>query len=335
LDAQALTDYARLMTYLSADPGSAVAPAGTQHRLPALAPPSDPETMQAEIAALPQAQKLLEFRHYDVYYASAPQIPALMAQIARERERVFREFAEGSGAARDSDAFDASYVQLFVWDRRERVLVGAYRMGPSDELRARSGAAGMYLSQMFEFADEFYQRTDGGASLELGRSFIVPEHQRSFHALYLLWQGIGHYLVAHPRYRCLYGTVSLSRRYDERALRLLCDGLIQPTSTVRPRKALAGAPHPEWEAYLRRRGAPSLALLSALVQGLDAEGKDLPVLLKHYHKLGARFISVGVDPNFLDTPGLLLSVDVPALDPGTLDAFLGKAARRYLSWAAP
>ncbi len=252
-----------------------------------------------------------------------------MAEIARERERVFRQHAEGSGEPADTDAFDASYVQLFAWDRAAGELVGAYRMGRSDRLLATAGHAGLYLSRVFEFAPGFHD--PAAPALELGRSFIVPEHQRSFHGLYLLWRGIGSYLVAHPQYRRLYGTVSLSRQYDAQAIAMLCDALVTPSSLVRPRIRLQTPLGKEWQEFRRASAPLDLATLSALVRGLDHEGKDIPVLLRHYMKLGASFHAVGVDRNFNDTPGLLLSVDVPRLEPRTLKTFLGAGADAYLA----
>jgi putative hemolysin len=333
LDAERVTACARLMTYLLESPVDGRTADAAIPGTP-LAPASDPAAMAREIEALPRTQCLLEFRHYAVFHARAAQIPAVMLQITRERERVFRTLAEGSGAERDGDEYDGTYVQLFVWDIRERAIVGAYRLGHADELRREHGAAGMYLSQAFEFGDGFYERGDGGASLELGRSFVVPEHQRSFHALYLLWQGIGRYLVANPRYRRLYGTVSLSNRYDRRAVQMLCDALIEPHADVTPRKPLVSTLHPEWRDHLDRHGRPDLAFLAALFRGLDAGGQDVPVLLRHYHKLGARFHGVSVDTNFCDTPGLLLSVDVPTLGRASVTTFLGEGADDYLAWFA-
>lgn len=331
LDAERVTACARLMTCLQASTASVQSvPAGAAGT--PLAPAVDPELLTREIDALGPANRLLEFKHYGVFQARASDIPALMLQIARERERVFRALAEGSGAARDGDRFDQTYVQLFVWDRRDRALVGAYRLGRTDELRRESGAAGVYLSQAFEFGDGFYECADGGASLELGRSFVVPEHQKSFHALYLLWQGIGRYLVANPRYRRLYGTVSLSNRHDPRAVRMLCDALVEPHPGAKPVRPLATARHPEWDDYLRNHGRPDLAFVSAIFRGLDPEAQDVPVLLRHYHKLGARFHGVSVDANFSDTPGLLLSVDVPTLGQASLATFLGAGAAGYLAW---
>lgn len=328
MDAGSLTRYARLMTYLLES--AAAPPAATQAATGALplAPLGDPQRIAAELAALPATQRLLDYKQFSVFHAMAPQIPQLMADIARERERVFRLHDEGSGQARDGDRFDQSYVQLFVWDNLSCSLVGAYRMGRSDVLR-QPGAAGLYLARMFDFDAAFHD--DPPPALELGRSFVVPEHQKSFYSLYLLWQGIGRYLAQHPRYRRLYGTVSLSRQYDARTAAMICEALIEPSPHVRPRHPLQATPYPEWRDFLAAHaGRVDLPALSACVRGADAEGKDLPILLKHYHKLGARFLAVGIDPNFNDTPGLLLSVDMDSMPRKLLTTFLGEHAGGYL-----
>lgn len=329
MDAVELTRYARLMTYAQAEAPAAVPQIAAAPAHAPLAPHGDAAEIERELDALPARQRLLDFKHFTVAYASARQVPGLMAEIALERERVFRMHDEGSGEPVDTDAFDQTYVQLFVWDRNGHGLVGAYRMGRTDRLLAASGVDGLYLSRVFEFARGFHD--PARPALELGRSFIVPEHQRSFHGLYLLWQGIGRYLALHPDYRRLYGTVSLSRQYDPRAVAMLCDALIEASPAVRARSPLRGPSPGEWQDFRRQAGRPGLATLSAIVRGLDAQGKDLPVLLRHYMKLGARFHCVGVDPNFNDTPGLLLSVDVPGLQTKTLATFLGTSAELYLA----
>lgn len=325
LNPESLTRYARAMTYLMESAPRPPTPPMT--RQAPLAPLQDPARVAAELATLPAAQRLLAYQHFCVYYAHATQIPLLMADIARERERVFRLHEEGSGQERDGDAFDATYVQLFAWDHRARALVGAYRMGHSD-LLGQPGGGGLYLARMFELDPAFYATRP--PMLEMGRSFVAPEYQKRFYSLYLLWQGIGRYLAAHPRYRCLYGTVSLSRQYDARAIALMCEALIEPSPQVRPRYPLPDAWHPEGRDFLAAQGGRlDLATLGACVRAID--GKDLPILLKHYHKLGARFHCVGVDPNFNDTPGLLLSVDMDAMPRRLVETFLGEHAAGYLA----
>ena len=328
LDTETLTRYARTMTYLLETPpesGHPPAPAAGHAALAAL---GDPARITAGLAALPGSQRLLDYKQFAVFYAQASQIPLLMADIARERERVFRLYDEGSGQPRDGDDHDQRYVQLFVWDNQARALVGAYRMGHADALR-QPGAGGLYLAQMFEFDAAFHDAN--APALEMGRSYVVPEYQKHYASLYLLWQGIGRYLAAFPRYRRLYGTVSLSRQYDDRAIALICDALIEPSPQVRPRHPLQTALHPEWHNFVAAHGKPDLATLSACVRGIDREGKDLPILLKHYHKLGARFHCVGIDPNFNDTPGLLLSVDMDAMPEKLVSTFLGEHAAAYLA----
>ena len=190
--------------------------------------------------------------------------------------------------------------------------------------------AGVYLTQMFEFDNGFYDSMP--PALELGRSFVVPEHQKSFHSLYLLWRGIGRFLVAHPRYRRLYGTVSLSRQYDDRAIALMCAELIEPLPHIRPRHQLPQLQHPEWLSCRKDIGRLDLKTLSACVRGLDQKGKDIPILVKHYHKIGAKFHCVAVDPNFNNTPGLLLMVDMDKASPKTISTFLGKDGDDYLAY---
>lgn len=328
-----LTAFARIMTYMQQESVVAVPKfnTGMQHSAP-LASYGNKVRINHELDTLPPEQRLLDFKQFSVFYAMADQIPTLMGDIGRERERVFRIHDEGSGKPRDTDDYDITYVQLLVWDRDTQSLVGAYRLGKTDLLRNQFGSAGNYLSQMFEFDAAFYDSS--AASLELGRSFVVPEHQKTFHALYLLWQGIGRFLVAHPQYRRLYGTVSLSRQYDDRAIALLCNALIRPSSHVRPRHALLTSLNPEWREYLADNEALDFKTLSTLVRGLDADNKDIPILLKHYYRLGANFHCVGIDPNFNDTPGLLLSIDIPKLMPKMLSTFLGDGAATYLAYTS-
>lgn len=326
-----LTAFTRVMTYMLQLIAIKIPKTNAciQHST-TLAPYGNKDCISHELNALPPQQRLLDFKHFSVFYATADQIPTLMGDIGRERERVFRLHDEGSGKQRDTDKYDSTYTQLFVWDNDTQSLVGAYRLGKVEQLRIQYGPSGNYLSQMFEFDPAFYDPS--AASLELGRSFIVPEHQKTFHALYLLWQGIGRFLVAHPQYRHLYGTVSLSRQYDDRAVALLCHALIKPSTHVRPRHALRTSRHAEWQEYLSIYGTLDLQTLSALVRGLDADGKDIPILLKHYYKLGAKFHCVGIDPNFNATPGLLLSIDIPQLTPKSLSTFLGEGAKAYLAY---
>lgn len=328
---RSITETARTLTYLQGDlahsgpPEPPPPPATIAISMP-IAPRGHTHWMEREVTKLAAHNVLLNYKQYSVCYARAIAIPSVMAEIARERERVFRDLDEGSGRPRDCDHYDNTYLQLFVWDHGTSTLVGAYRLGQTDKLFRTGRSDALYLSQMFDFDPAFYS---GAGALELGRSFVVPEHQNTFHGLYLLWRGIGSYLLRHPRYRRLYGTVSLPKTYSAAATRAICEALIEPSQDVRPRFPLLPAIE-ERGCHGSRIRSRNVHLLGGLVRALDREGKDLPVLLKHYLQLGARFHAVGVDPNFNATPGLLLSVDIPSLHPKALKTFLGPEYQGYL-----
>ena len=303
-DIQESTRLARLLTYLQ-NVHMELPPAviSAEDHQP-LAPAVEPAVIEAEIANLPAEQTLLTYKNYIACHGSQTQLPETVKEIARQRERVFRVLDEGSGEPCDTDKFDALYVHLFVWDQVNHRLLGAYRIGRTDEL-----AENVYLSQAFDFADGFFD----SPSLELGRSFVTPEYQKNHVSLHLLWRAIGAYLRKYPQYRKLYGTVSLSRQFDLRSISVMCDALISPSDQVRPKHTLHSDLGPDWADYKTQTGEVSINQLSHIVQGLEADSKDLPVLLRHYHKVGAKFLAVSVDPNFNNTPGLLLLVDIDKL----------------------
>ncbi|MEL6868785.1 MAG: lysophospholipid acyltransferase family protein [Pseudomonadota bacterium] len=302
LNADALTDVVRLSSATLVAGKSELATA-QQAPLGAAGSRAD---IEQQIAALPGSQCVLDSDEFVVAFGRREQLPALVADITRERERTFRLFDEGSGEPFDGDTFDDRYDHLFCWHRPSRALVGAYRIGRRDQMKA----SGSYLERMFSFDTAFFASRP--PALELGRSFITPEFQRSRHALDLLWKGIGGFLRAHPQYGTLYGTVSLSRQYEPASIAMMCDALIEPDATVRANEPLSTALGAEWQRF-RRRHRVDLKLLNALVSAREADSKGVPVLLRHYAGLGAQFHAAGIDRHFADTAGLLLSVELAAI----------------------
>lgn len=292
-------------------------------------PMSDQGLMTKELAELPEEQQLVKFKSFTVYYGYQHQIPTCVQEITRLREITFRELNEGSGEACDTDHFDATYMHLFIFDHQNEEIIGAYRIGQTDLLLKEGGVSKLYLSQMFNFKPEFINQNQ--PCLEMGRSFIVAEHQNSFHGLLLLWKGIGAYVCKNPRYRTLYGTVSLSKLYDPRSVALIDEVVLTKREGVEAKAPFKGNLHPEAQDFLRENTV-NLEQLSALVEGIEADGKDIPVLLKQYYKLGANFHCTGIDLNFNHTPGLLLSVDLPNAPDKLLKLYLGKDREAYLSY---
>lgn len=325
IDTSTQTELFRAQSYLLDPAWHKQWPADPVTQLQPLADEVAGEIILQEVQQLPREQHLLDHKNLSVYFGYQKQLPNTVQEIARLRELVFREHNEGSGEPIDTDHFDATYTHLFIIKQQTGQIIGAYRMGQTDKLLADGNLENLYLHRMFDFGPEFVNRQQ--PCLEMGRSFLIPEYQNSFQGLYLLWRGIGAFVCLYPQYRTLYGTVSISKLYDMRSAAVIQQAMVTPTKKVAPRAKFVHKLHPEIDAFSKQHGLKDH--VKALLKGIEPDGKDVPILLKHYNKLGAVFHCLGVDKSFNDTPGLLLSVDLPAAPEKLLKLYMGDAWRGY------
>jgi putative hemolysin len=346
-----LNEYLRVQTYLL-DPNyqqgwpdaaavslEGLEPKKTKTALPQTAmaeimPQVDKTKLKLEIDLLPEAQHLVDYKTFSVYYGKREQMPLVVQEITRLRELVFRQYDEGSGEECDTDEFDDTYLHLFIYNQTDGEIIGAYRMGQSDVLLKDGDINKLYLAKMFEFSPDFINQQQ--PCLEMGRSFLVPEHQKTFYGLFLLWRGIGEFVVRHPQYRTLYGTVSLSKLYSPLSVHCINQLAVTPSDKVAAKSPFEHKHNPELADYIQSeytKGAVPASNLSSLIMGIEQDGKDVPVLMKHYQRMGARFYCVGIDKSFNDTPGLLLSVDLPKAPDKALKQYLAEGKDSYLDRA--
>lgn len=136
-----------------------------------------PADMANEIAGLRHKSHLFDYDNFEVHIASYKDIPNVMREISRLREIVFRSVGEGTNHSCDTDEFDRHYKHLFVWDKEAQKLAGSYRLGEGDVLFKKFGVKGFYLSQLFKMSKEMHPMLFH--SIELGRSFVALEYQKS------------------------------------------------------------------------------------------------------------------------------------------------------------
>lgn len=288
-----------------------------------------------EIAALPESAHMVSAGHFSVYAACAAQIPQVLREIGRVREVTYRAIGEGTGRTIDLDRFDNHYHHLFLWDRKAKMVVGAYRLGDVQALVAAHGVTALYTQHLFQFDERFVGQL--GPALELGRSWIRAEYQKNYNALLLLWKAIGRFIVERSNARVLFGPVSISSRYSDSSHALLMAFLEQNFQD----RALAPLVHPRHP----KRPAPLAADIvlpktieqaQTLVSRLERDGKGVPVLLRQYLKLNARLIGFNVDPDFGDALDALMMVDLTQVHRHILARYLGaETARQVLTKHAP
>jgi len=297
-------------------------------RMKPVAAAGNPDAMAAEVAALPPERTLVEAAEHAVHIASAGEIPQVLREIGRLRELTFRAAGEGTGRTLDLDEFDSHYLHLFVWGRSAREIVGAYRLGCGDTILRERGPAGFYTHGLFEYGEALLSRMKP-AALELGRSFVRQECQRSFQPLLLLWRGIARYVQLNPRYRYLFGPVSISAAYHPISQRVMVD-FLKTRHGLGDYESLVSARMPfritDWRNHeLPTHGfAEDAGDIDDLVSDLEADGKGMPVLVRQYLKLGAKFIAFNVDRNFGNCVDGLMVVDLARTEPRTLGRYMGR-----------
>ena len=344
-DDQALTQWMRFNTYFMANRlsrGSQIERFFFRQQKPKKAPkalisPVFSSLLAAEAAALPENNRLLTHKQMTVFIAESEQIPHILREIGRLREKTFREIGEGTGRSMDVDLFDSYYRHLVLWNNETAEVVGAYRIGDTTAILDRFGRKGLYTHALFRFKNGLLQHL--AHSLELGRSFIRSEHQRQPNCLALLWKGIGGYLNQHPEYRILFGPVSISNSYQRISKQLMIQFLKRNCTSrelsacVSPRCPFRTFPGGKLLHLNERLASGSIDDISMLISEIERDGKRVPVLIKHYLKLNGQFIAFNVDREFCNAVDGLVVVDLIKTETKLLERFMGsKGAGDFLAY---
>lgn len=334
---QALIDYLRMRTYMlrnSAAKGQLV-PATLQADTFNIIAAVDHQLMRVEVDALPDAQHLVDGGNMQVYCAYAKQIPNVLREIGRLREVSFRAAGEGTGKPFDLDFYDNYYLHLFIWNHDTNEVVGAYRLGEADKIIAKQGLVGLYSYSLFKYSRRLIDELN--PALELGRSFVRQEYQKSFAPLLLLWKGIAAFVYRNPHYRKLFGPVSISNDYQPASQKLLVDflrasntypelaRLVKPRSPfkVKPVKAIGGAC-----AHIN-----SIEDVAELIADIESGNKGIPILLRQYLRLGGQILEFNVDDQFNDALDGLIMLDLLQTEPKTLARYMGRdEVARFHAW---
>ena len=263
-----------------------------------LVPPMDSKRLEKEMDAL---TPLFEVYKYRCYLADTASIPAMMVEIGRRREESFRQVGEGTGSSIDTDKFDRYYKHLILWDKDEKKLAGAYRLGIGREIYEKYGVKGFYTHTLFNFSKEFTDRLP--ESIELGRSFLSVEYKKEALPLMLLIKGLFFTVLKYSDCKYLFGPASITSWLPPFYRSLIVYGLTECTRNS-PKGLVT--PHTPFR-YDFLRVDPALLLegktanadiLDKYIQRLSGGRYRVPTLLKKYIKLNAEILAFNVDKEF-------------------------------------
>ncbi|HJX01112.1 MAG TPA: GNAT family N-acyltransferase, partial [Terriglobales bacterium] len=248
-----------------------------------------------------------------------------------------RKEGEGTGKALDLDRFDEHYSHLFVWNKPQREIVGAYRLAETADILRKFGVNGLYTNTLFRFKSEFFDQL--GPAVELGRSFVRPEYQRQYAPLLLLWKAIGRFAALNPQNPVLFGAVSISNSYAPASRTLMYQFFKAQFAThplaamVQPRREFRSGKLKHWDISAFNRLVRDPEELSGSISEFELDGKGIPILLKQYLKMGGEVLAFNVDGRFSDTLDGLIVVDLRNSDRKGLQRYLGsEGSARFLAY---
>jgi hypothetical protein len=155
----------------------------------------------------------------------------------------------------------------------------------------------------------------------------------------LLWRGIARFIGLNPRYKTLFGAVTISEMYSPASKQLIVAFLKGKTYAphlarmVKPRMAI----RPGDKRFVKLRLDPELITdieeLSAFVSDLEIDRKGVPVLLRQYIPMGGRLMGFNVDRSFANALDGLVMIDLTKCEPKILERLMGRVeAASYLAY---
>ena len=269
-----------------------------------------------------QENRLLQSKNYEVFFASAKDIPNLIHEIGRLREITFRAVGEGTNKELDIDAFDAYYHHLLLWDTVANKLVGAYRMGLGKEIYEKHGIKGFYVQTLFRIEPELHQMMSN--TIEMGRAFIIDEYQQKPMPLFLLWKGIVHVTLRYPEYKYLMGGVSISNQFSDFSKSLMISFMkshyYDPyiAQYIRPKKEYKVKLKDNDKDFVFDASKADMQKFDKIIDEIEPGVLRIPVLIKKYVKQNARLVAFNVDPKFNNAIDGLMYIKVADIPESTI-----------------
>ena len=260
---------------------------------------------------------------YIVDYANAPYT---MREIGRLREISFRLAGGGTGKDVDIDMYDTMETpcrQLLVWNPDAQEIIGGYRFILGEDMcYDDAGRPVIATSHMFDFSPKFIAEYMP-YTIELGRSFVVPEYQSShagakaIFALDNLWDGLGALTVNYPQIKYFFGKFTMYPTFSEAGRNMILFFLNKhfrdTDNLVWPRTPLDT--HSDYESLnkLFPENNSFKEDYKILNQEVRALGVNIPPLVNSYMNLSPtmRIFGTAINDEFgnVEESGILIAID--------------------------
>lgn len=262
----------------------------------------------------------------EIYIVSHLNAPNVTREIGRLREITFRDAGGGTGLDCDLDEFDLDhenpFLQLLVWDPREKEIIGGYRFIHGKTLtRHAHGHINTPTSELFNLSETFINDYLPH-TIELGRSFVQPMYQptvnlrKGMYALDNIWNGLGAILIQNPDVKYYFGKITMYPHYNSEARDMILyflkkyfgdkNNLVYPIEPLR-----INTPESEMESVFTSGSYEKDYKI--LVQQVRQRHENIPPLVNAYMNLSETmlFFGTSLNPGFGDVEesGILVTLD--------------------------
>ena len=240
---------------------------------------------------------LIQHNGFTIYQAGKDTSQLLLDVICETRFCAYISETNMTDPSQLQDKYDNVYDHLILWDDDAEKVAGVYRFTLPNLKQYLAAPDNLVTSSIFDLKPEFTRILDN--SMELGRAAILPEYQKSYSPLMVLWRGILEIPRQNKSIKYLFGPVTMGRTFNPVSHELLRRFIMsycgdeQMKEFVTPRRQLDLQIPREVNMSELENACRSFAELGNIVNGFEGGKRNLPVLFRHYANIGCRYVGFG------------------------------------------
>ncbi len=279
-------------------------------------------------AMLDEHEVIVEQNGFSIYQTSTAVADPLLDVICQVRFTAYASETAVSEPSELKDRFDKHYSHLILWDQSKQMVAGVYRYRVFNPGGKPVNPESLVTSSIFDLRPEFLKLLPN--AMELGRAAILPEYQKSYSPLMLLWRGILEIPARNRDIKYLFGPVTMGRAFKPVSHELLRRYIMRNCQDedmmgfVRAKRELEFEIPKEVDLDQLSAACRSFSELSSIVRGFEGGKRDLPVLFRHYANIGCRYIGFGQWKELDHATAGLTVLDLKNMSRSFLSRYFGK-----------
>lgn len=278
---------------------------------------------------LSEKEVIVRQNGYTIFQMHGDECPKTMEMICEVRFQAYASQTNVTDADELRDTFDEWYKHFILWDENRKKIIGVYRYTLPDPDNMPVSADNLVTSSIFDLSPEFQTLLPN--SMELGRAAILPEYQKSFSPLMLLWRAILEIPRSRKSIRYLFGPVTMGRNYNpvsrELLRRYIMSNLEEKSMRgfFTPRRSLDLDIPREVDIGRLEKACKSFGSLGNMIDGLEGGKRQLPVLFRHYANVGCKYAGFGVWKELDNATAGVTILDLKNINRSLIRRYFGEA----------